>query len=94
MAIKHLLAGTAAVALISLSTAAVAQTTTETTASTSTASDGTVTKKVTHVRKHRTHHARRILGVKVGTKTKVDKTVKETKMGPNGTSTTVKSTTN
>ncbi len=71
-----------------------AQTSSETKVSTDTGmKDGMATKKVkvVHIRKHKTRHAKRILGVKVGHKTRVSKTVKETTTSANGDhSTTVK----
>ena len=46
---------------------------------------------VTHTTKHKTRRPKKILGVKVGHKTAVSKTVKETKTSSNGdSSTTVK----
>lgn len=77
---------------------AAAQTTTETKASTDTSmKDGVATTKtkVVHVTKRKTHHARKILGVKIGHKTAVAKTTKETTTSADGgTSTTVKSSHN
>ena len=84
----HYLAPIAALALLPV--AATAQTTTETKTSTDTGmKDGVATKKtkVVHIRKHKTHRPKKILGVKVGTKTITHKTVKETTTGPDGTST-------
>ncbi len=81
----HYLAPIAALALLPV--AATAQTSTETKVSTDT-KDGTTKTKVVHVRKHRSRHQRKILGVKVGHKTVTHKTVHETTMGPNGSSST------
>ena len=49
-------------------------------------SDGvaTQTTKVTHVTKRKTHRPRKILGVKVGHKTVVHKTVRKVTTGTNG----------
>ena len=77
-------------ALALLPVAATAQTTASTKVSTSTSSDGTTKTKVVHTRKRKTHRPKKILGVKVGTKTVTHKTVKETTTGPGGASTTVK----
>lgn len=44
----------------------------------------TSTTKVTHVQKRKTHRPRKIFGVKVGTKTMTNKTVRETKASSNG----------
>ena len=84
----HYLAPIAALALLPV--AATAQTTAETKVSTKMASDGTKTTKVVHVRKRKTHRPRKILGVKVGTKTVTHKTVHETTTGPNGATTATK----
>lgn len=57
--------------------------------------DGVATRttKVVHIHKHKTHRAKRILGVKVGHKTVTHKTVRETTHSSNGdVSTTVKHT--
>ena len=56
--------------------------------------DGVATTKttVTHTRKRKTHHPRKILGLKVGTKTDVDKTVKTTTDSSNGDSSTTVTT--
>lgn len=83
----HYLAPLAALTLVSVAPAT-AQTTAETKVSTKTAPDGTKKTKVVHVRKRKTHRPKKILGVKVGTKTVTHKTVKETTTGPNGASTT------
>ncbi|WP_242096763.1 MULTISPECIES: hypothetical protein [unclassified Sphingomonas] len=51
----------------------------------------THTTKVVHVRKHKTRRAKRILGVKVGHKTRTTKVVRETTRSANGdVSTSVK----
>lgn len=57
--------------------------------------DGVVTQKhkVVHTTKRKTHRPKRILGVKVGHKTAVSKTVRETTTSSDGgSSTTVKTT--
>lgn len=57
--------------------------------------DGVVTQshKVTHVTKRKTHRPKKILGVKVGTKTAKSKTVRETTVSSDGgSSTSVKTT--
>ena len=75
---------------------AAAQTTHDTTVSTHTSmKDGVATKKtkVVTVRKHNTHRARRVLGVKVGTKTRTTKTVKETTTSSDGKMSTSTKTT-
>lgn len=95
MKTKYLAA--AAVAAFALATAGVAtaQTTSETKTSTDVDANGAKTTKVEHIRRHKTHHAKRILGVKVGHKTRVSKTVHETKTSPTGDkSTTVKTSSN
>lgn len=73
---------------------ATAQTTNETKVSHDTSMhDGVATTKtkVVHTRKHKTHRAKRILGVKVGHKTRTTKTVRETTRSSNGdVSTSVK----
>lgn len=91
MKAKHVFA--AAILTFALAGGAVAQTTTTTEVKTG-SENGVPTKtvKTVHVRKHKTHRVRKILGVKVGHKTAVSKTVKETKTGPGGTSTTVSTT--
>lgn len=81
----HYLAPIAALALLPV--VATAQTTTETKVSTSTKAGMTKTKTV-HVRKHKTHRPKKILGVKIGTKTITHKTVKETTTGANGAKST------
>lgn len=72
----------------------VAQTTRETKVSHDTSTkDGVATAKttVTHTTKHETNRPKKILGVKVGHKTVVHKTVKKTSVSSNGdTTTTVK----
>lgn len=84
-----------AATIISLALAggAVAQTTTSTEVKTG-VENGVPTKtvKTVHVRKHKTHRVKKILGLKVGHKTAVSKTVKEVKTGPDGTSTKVETT--
>ncbi len=91
MKAKHLFAAT--ILTLALAGGAVAQTTTKTEVKTGVENGApTKTVKVTHVHKRKTHHVKKILGVKVGHKTAVSKTVKETKMGPDGTSTTVSTT--
>ncbi len=91
---KYLLATAALGFALATGTTVMAQTTSETTVKTDTSmKDGVATKKtkVEHVRKHKTGHSRKILGVKVGHKTHVNKTVKETTTSSNGDkSTTVK----
>jgi hypothetical protein len=49
---------------------------------------GTQTTKVVHVEKYKTRHAKRILGVKVGHKTRTIKKVRTTTVGSNGDSRT------
>jgi hypothetical protein len=97
MNFRHAIAPTIA-ALVLTTMPALAQTTVETKVSHDTSvNDGVATRKtkVVSVRKHKTHRAKRILGVKVGHKTKVSKTVKETTNSTNGDhSTTVKTTHN
>ena len=94
---SHILASLAAVSLTA-AVPALAQTSVKTKVSTDVDHhDGVATRttKVVHVRKHKTHRAKRILGVKVGHKTVVRKTVKETSVSSNGEkSTTVKTTHN
>ena len=89
-------ASVAALALVA-TLPATAQTTAKTEVKTETGTkDGvpTRTTKVTHVRKHKTHRAKRILGVKVGTKTRVAKTVRTTTTSADGDkSVSVKTTT-
>lgn len=90
MKISHLAASIAAAALVAGAPLA-AQTTTETQVSTGTSvKDGVATTKrtVTHTTKRKTRQPRKILGVKVGTKTAVSKTTKETKTSSNGDQTT------
>ena len=94
MKIKTLLALTAATLALGTMTAATAQTTTETKVSTDPNASGGTTTKVEHIHKHKTHHAKRILGVKVGHKTRVHKTVKETSTDANGAQTTTTKTVN
>lgn len=71
-----------------------AQTSTETKVSHDTdVKDGVATQKtkVTTVHKRKTHRPKKVLGVKVGHKTAVTKTVRETSVSTNGdTSTSVK----
>lgn len=91
MKAKHLFATT--ILTFALAGGSVAQTTTTTEVKTGVENGApTKTTKVVHVHKRKTHRVRKILGVKVGHKTAVSKTVKETKTGPDGTSTTVSST--
>lgn len=81
-------------ATLSLGAPTMAQTVHETKVHTDTKmSDGvaTTTRKVVHVSKRKTRHPKKILGVKVGHKTAVHKTVKTTSVSSNGdASTTVK----
>jgi hypothetical protein len=75
---------------LSLGMPALAQVSTSTKVSTSNSMDNGVasqTTKVEHVKKIKTHHAKRILGVKVGHKTKTIKTVRKTTVNSNGDST-------
>jgi hypothetical protein len=86
----------ASAAALALATGALAQSTTSTSVSSDTSvKNGVVTHthKVVHVHKRKTHHAKRILGVKVGHKTATTKVVKTTSANSNGdVSTTVKTT--
>jgi hypothetical protein len=78
----------AAIAL-GASTPILAQVSTATKVTTSNSMDNgvaTQTTKVVHVKKYKTHHAKRILGVKVGHKTKTIKTVHKTTVSSNGDS--------
>lgn len=54
----------------------------------------TETTKTTQLTKHSTHRPKKVLGVKVGEKTAVHKTVKETSVSSNGDSNTVVKTSN
>lgn len=91
MKAKHLFATT--ILTFALAGGSVSQTTTTTEVKTGVENGApTKTTKVVHVHKRKTHRVKKILGVKVGHKTAVSKTVKETKTGPDGTSTTVSST--
>lgn len=95
MKFSHAAAAVVAVFAFTTGAAVSAQTTSETKVTTDTSTkDGVPVKKVkvVHVQRHKTHHVKRILGVKVGHKTRVQKTVKETTIGPDGKSTSVTST--
>ena len=95
MKIKHIIVGIVLTA--ALGGSAIAQTTTETKVSTEMGTkDGMPTKttKVEHIRKHKTHRAKKILGVKVGHKTRVSKTVKETTTAADGSKSTTTKTIN
>ena len=86
-----------AVFAISSAVPATAQTTTETKVTRdSDMKDGVATDKmkVVSVQKHKTRHAKRILGVKVGHKTAVHKTEKTTSQSSNGDMSTKVKTTN
>ena len=84
----------AALAAVALAAGAPAQTTNQTKVTHDTDMKNgvaTTTTKVTHTQKRKTRQPKKILGVKVGHKTAVHKTVRETKTSTNGdTSTTVK----
>lgn len=93
MKLTHVAASLSAFALI-VGTPAVAQTTMQTKVDHDTSMKNGVTTqktKVTRTTKRKTHRPKKILGVKVGHKTAVSKTVRETKTSSDGdASTTVK----
>jgi hypothetical protein len=88
------IAAVIAISGLAASAPAFAQTTQQTKVehNTSTANGvATETTKTTHLTKRSTHHPKKVLGVKVGEKTAVHKTVKETSVSSNGdTNMTVK----
>lgn len=87
------LAAMSALALAAVPVAAQTSTSTKVTQSSGTDNGApTHTTKVVHTTKRKTHRPKKILGVKVGHKTAVTKTVRETSTGPDGASTTVKTT--
>lgn len=88
MTAKYLLAAATVAFTFGTVGVATAQTTTETKMSTDANADGSKTTKVEHIRKHKTHHTKRILGVKVGHKTRVHKTVHKTTTNPDGSQST------
>jgi hypothetical protein len=66
-----------------------AQVSTATKVSTSNSMDNgvaTQTTKVEHTKKYKTHHPKKVLGIKVGNKTKTVKTVQKTSVDSNGNS--------
>lgn len=92
----HLAASFAAFALVA-GNSAVAQTTTQTKVDHDTSvKDGVATQKttVTQTNKRKTRQPKKILGVKVGHKTAVHKTVRETKTSSDGDSSTTVKTSN
>lgn len=83
---KHAAAAIAAFAMLS-SASAFAQTTRETKVDHDTSVHGgvaTTTTKVTETSKHKTRQPKKILGVKVGHKTKTTKVVRESAVSSNG----------
>ena len=92
MKIRYAAAPIAAAVALSLGAPSLAQTTRERQVSTDTKTkDGvaTTTTKVTNTNKRKTGQPKKILGVKVGTKTAESKTVRETSRSTNGDSKTV-----
>ena len=91
MKLNHLAALTIATVALGTGATSVAQTTTRTTTSTSaTVRNGVpaTTVRSVHVRKTKTHRARRVLGVKVGHHTRVDKTVRSSTTDAHGATST------
>ena len=91
MGTKQLFAGIALSAFVLTGTVA-AQTTTETKTSTETGTNDagvpTKTTTVKHVTKHKTRQPKKILGVKVGHKTRKHEVVKKTTVDANGNKST------
>ena len=84
---KFILAAAPILAAFAFATPGVAQTTVKTEVKNDTdVKDGVVTqkRKVIHTTKHKTRQPKKILGVKVGHKTKTDKTVRETTTSSDG----------